>query len=97
MEHRVYSKLQTTLRVSAFPVNHPAGLDHSARDPPPWPAPTAPPMNKLCIFAGTILGSYAGWWAGDALGFGFFGAFFTSGAGSLLGVWLGWKLARKLE
>ncbi len=54
-------------------------------------------MNKLCSFAGTLLGGYAGWWAGAALGLGFFGAFFASGAGSLLGVWLGWKLARHLE
>ena len=54
-------------------------------------------MSKLCIFAGTLIVGYAGWFAGDALGLGFFGAFLLSGAGSLLGVWLGWKLARKLE
>ena len=54
-------------------------------------------MNKLCIFTGTLLGGWVGWWAGDALGLDFFGAFLASGAGSLLGVWLGWKLARHLE
>ncbi len=54
-------------------------------------------VNKLCIFGGTLVGGYLGWWLGDALGLGFFWAYLISGAGSLLGVWLGWKLARKLE
>lgn len=54
-------------------------------------------MNKLCIFAGTTVGGYAAWAAGDALGFGLLGSFLLSGAGSLLGVWLGWKLAQRLD
>ncbi len=54
-------------------------------------------MNKLFIFAGTLLGGCIGWWGGDAVGLDFFGAFLTSGAGSLLGIWLGWKLARHFE
>lgn len=54
-------------------------------------------MIKLCIFVGVTLGGYAGWWAGEAVGLGFIGAFLLSGAGSIAGVYLGWKVARKLE
>jgi uncharacterized membrane protein YfcA len=54
-------------------------------------------VNKLCIFVGTTIGGYAGWWVGDRLGFDFFGAFLVSGVGSVVGVYAGWKLARKLE
>lgn len=54
-------------------------------------------MNKLCIFAGTMVFGYAGWFLGEALGAGFFGSFLLSGAGSLLGVWAGWKIARRWE
>ncbi len=53
-------------------------------------------VNKLCIFAGTMIGGYAAWWMADALGFEFFGAFLISGVGSIVGVYAGWKLARKL-
>jgi uncharacterized membrane protein YfcA len=59
--------------------------------------PSARGVTKLCIFLGTTVGSYAGWAAGDALGWGFLGAFVVSGVGSVLGVYAGWKLARKLE
>ncbi len=54
-------------------------------------------VNKLCIFGGTIVGSYACWALGDALGFSFFGSFLLSGVGSIAGVYLGWKLAQKIE
>ena len=54
-------------------------------------------MTKLCIFAGTIVGSYAGWYLGTAIGGDFWGAFLISGAGSIAGVYAGWKLAQKLE
>jgi hypothetical protein len=65
----------------------------------PWRgfAPSLPPVNKLCIFGGTIVGSYACWALGDALGFSFFGSFLLSGVGSIAGVYLGWKLAQKIE
>lgn len=53
-------------------------------------------MNKLCIAVGTLIGSYVGWWAGEALGFEFFINFLLSGFGSIVGVYVGWKLARKL-
>lgn len=54
-------------------------------------------MTKLCIFGGTTIFSYAGWYLGAALGLGFFWEFMISGVGSVFGVWAGWKLARKLE
>lgn len=54
-------------------------------------------MNKLCIFVGTIVVGYAGWALGGALGLDFGWSFLLSGIGSLVGVWLGWKVARKLE
>ncbi|HWA10981.1 MAG TPA: hypothetical protein VG838_16185 [Opitutaceae bacterium] len=54
-------------------------------------------MTKLCIFVGTTTASYAGWALGDVLGFGFFGSFLLSGAGSVAGVYFGWKLAQRIE
>jgi hypothetical protein len=54
-------------------------------------------MNKLCIFAGTTVCSYAFWAIGDALGFSFFASFMLSGVGSIVGVYLGWKIARRFE
>ena len=54
-------------------------------------------MNKLCIFVGTLIGSYGGWMLGDSLGLGIGWAFVISGVGSVLGVYAGWKIARKLE
>ena len=52
-------------------------------------------MNKLCIFVGMMVCSTIGWMIGDRWGFGT--AFVLSSIGSLLGVYLGWKLARVLE
>ena len=54
-------------------------------------------MNKLCIFVGTVVGGSAGCVIGSAFGLGFGASFLLSGCGSLLGVWLGWKVARALE
>jgi hypothetical protein len=54
-------------------------------------------MTRLCIFVGTTIGGYAFWFLGDAAGLDFFGAFLLSGLGSVLGVWAGWKIAKKLE
>lgn len=53
-------------------------------------------MMKLCILIGTTAGSYAGWGVGEALGLGFGWSFLLSGVGSVVGVYGGWKLARKL-
>jgi len=48
---------------------------------------------KLCIFVGINVGGAVGWWLGDMVGT--MTAFCVSGAGSLLGVYLGWRVAMK--
>ena len=49
-------------------------------------------MNKLFIFIGmTVLGSI-GWWLGAKVGF--MTAFGLSGIGSILGVYVGWRINR---
>ena len=57
---------------------------------------TLPGMMKLCIFAGTTIVGYAFWYLGVLLGFEFFGCFLLSGVGSVVGVWVGWKVAQRL-
>ena len=52
-------------------------------------------MNKLCIIVGSAVLSYAGWMLGDPLGF--WWAFFLSSAGAIVGVYVGWKIARRFE
>ncbi len=56
-------------------------------------------VTKLCIFVGTAVGGIAGSMIGSALGYGMLdlGSFLLSGAGSVVGVYAGWKLARKLD
>ena len=56
-------------------------------------------MRKLCIFVGTLMGGLAGSGVAGALDLDAFslGGFALSGIGSLLGVYAGWKLARKLD
>ena len=54
-------------------------------------------MNKLCIFAGTVIFSCGFWALGEWLGGSFFVNFLLSGLGSVVGVWLGWKLAEHLK
>jgi hypothetical protein len=53
-------------------------------------------MTRLCIFVGSLLGGYLFWFLADAAGLGLGGAFGLGGVGSLVGVYAGWKLARKL-
>jgi len=48
---------------------------------------------KLCIFVGVNVGSYAGWVIGEPMGL--MTAFVGCSLGSLLGVYLGWKVARQ--
>ena len=52
-------------------------------------------MNKLCTLAGATLVGWAGWLVGEAVGFELMGCFVLSSIGSVVGVWLGWKLARR--
>jgi hypothetical protein len=53
-------------------------------------------MVKLCIFVGTTIGGYAFWAIGDVFDLGMGWSFVLSGIGSIVGVWAGWKLARKI-
>lgn len=55
-------------------------------------------MMKLCIFVGTTAGGLAGGLLAGALDLDTFslGGFALSGVGSLVGVYAGWKVARKL-
>lgn len=52
-------------------------------------------MMKVCIFGGTTVFSYAFWAIGEAMGCSFFTSFMLSGVGSVVGVWVGWKIARR--
>ena len=52
-------------------------------------------MNRLCTFAGAILGSYLGWFVGLRIGIGT--AIVLSGLASLAGVVAGWKLAQRFR
>ncbi len=47
---------------------------------------------KLCIFVGMNAGGIVGWWLGEPAGM--MTAFFASSAGSLVGVYAGWRVAR---
>ncbi|HZZ20508.1 MAG TPA: hypothetical protein VFE25_14115, partial [Opitutaceae bacterium] len=59
------------------------------------PTRQAPCVNKLCIFVGTTVCGYA---AGFLVsGFGLMTEIIVSGIGSLFGVWLGWKVAQRIE
>lgn len=49
---------------------------------------------KLCIFVGMSVGSWAGWALGESGGV--MTAFLISGVGSVIGVYLGWRVARAL-
>lgn len=49
-------------------------------------------MNKLCIIVGMTLLGWAGWWLGEQVNFGM--AFALSSVGSLVGVYVGWRINR---
>jgi len=52
-------------------------------------------MTKLCIFIGMMVGGYAAGFIAAPLGF--WWSFFISGVGSIVGVYLGWKLGRRFD
>ena len=52
------------------------------------------PMTKLFIFVGMILGGWIGWWIGSYIGI--WPAYLLSSAGSIMGVYFGWRIARNL-
>ena len=49
-------------------------------------------VQKLCIFIGMTAGSWVGWLLGDR--FGMMTAFLISSLGSMVGVYLGWRIHR---
>jgi hypothetical protein len=49
-------------------------------------------MNKIWIFVGMTVFGWIGWWAGSSLGI--MTAYIFSGVGSLLGVYVGWRINR---
>jgi len=63
---------------------------------PGVPAQTAR-VTKLCILAGSTIVGSAGWYLGELVGFEFLGCFLVSCLGSLVGVWVGWKVARRFD
>lgn len=54
-------------------------------------------MNKLCIFAGTIIGGYGFGYFATLAGLGFGWVFASSGVGRIVGVWAGWKVAQRYQ
>ena len=51
-------------------------------------------VMKLCIIVGTTVGGWVGWALAENLGL--MMAFLASSVGSVLGVYLGWRVARRL-
>lgn len=49
-------------------------------------------MNRLLMFIAMTVGAYIGWWAGGAIGFGLMGTFAVSSLGSLVGIYVAWKV-----
>ena len=49
-------------------------------------------MNKMCILIGTTIFGSIGWWLGER--FGIMTAYILSGVGSLVGVYVGWRINR---
>lgn len=49
-------------------------------------------VNRFPMFVGMTVGSYIGWWAGDYIGFGLMGTFLVSCLGSLVGIYVTWRV-----
>ncbi len=49
-------------------------------------------MCKLCILIGMTILGWIGWWLGAKIGL--MTAFLVSGLGSMIGVYLGWRIYR---
>lgn len=44
------------------------------------------------MFVGMTVGGYVGWWAGDCIGFGLMGTFLVSSLGSMVGIYVAWRV-----
>jgi uncharacterized membrane protein YeaQ/YmgE (transglycosylase-associated protein family) len=51
-------------------------------------------MNRLLVFVGIIVGGYVGWYVGDYCGFGLMGDFVLSTLGSMVVVYVVWRVVR---
>ncbi len=51
-------------------------------------------MNRLLMFVGMTVGGYVGWWAGEYVGFGLMGTFLVSSLGSMVGIYVTWRITR---
>jgi hypothetical protein len=51
-------------------------------------------MNRLLMFIGISVGGYVGWYGGDYFGFGLMGNFLVSSLGSIVGVYVAWRVMR---
>jgi len=51
-------------------------------------------MQKLLIFLGMTVFGWVGWWLGAKVSF--MTAFLVSGVGSMIGVYIGWRIHRDL-
>lgn len=49
-------------------------------------------MEKMCIVIGMTVVGWIGWWLGSQISFA--AGIFFSGVGSLLGVYVGWRISR---
>jgi hypothetical protein len=49
-------------------------------------------MKKLCIFLGVTILGWIGWWLGSKIGL--MTAYALSGVGSMVGVYVGWRINR---
>jgi len=53
-------------------------------------------MLKLLIILGSTIGSYLGWWIGEAVGGEIVLPFCISAIGAAFGIYLGWKVGKEL-
>jgi hypothetical protein len=77
----------------------PAPRQFPAARPRHRPAPDSLTMNKLCIFTGMTIFGVVGSLLANAFGMDTIslGSFFLSGVGSIVGVYVGWKIAQKFN
>ena len=54
-------------------------------------------MTKFLMFVGVTAGGALFGWLGDLMGMDFFWSFAFSGVGSMVGVWVAWKLDQRLR
>lgn len=56
--------------------------------------PKRPTVTRLLMFIGMTVGGYLGWWLGDYLDCGLMTTFLISTLGSMLGIYVVWRMMR---